>query len=274
MTGCMPWLWILSAVFQFWCILPWIIILYYKSRLLTYTILTILSFGSTALTLYYVYTYDFKVGLLAIENLKYNVFDNVYKSPFTKLQLLLFGLLLSRFYLATQRHKNQSKEQQNWILKKVYNSNSIIFKSAIWLIFLLSFVFFLFSPRDALMNAYSWTKNKNAMFYAFSQFIVIFDLFLVLFMLFTKNVEIFKQFCENKIFAVYSKLAVGLFLIYPTVMFLIYTVGPEPNYASYPSIIYYVVHHLVVGYLLSFVITLVVLLPSMQIMNRVKMLIT
>ena len=118
MTGCMPWLWIFSAVFQFWWIIPWIIILYYKIRWLTYSILTVLSIGSITLTLYYVYTYSFKVGLLALENIKYNVFDTVYKSPLTKFQLLLFALLISRFYLFTQKHKSLSKENQNWILKK------------------------------------------------------------------------------------------------------------------------------------------------------------
>ena len=94
-----------------------------------------------------------------------------------------------------------------------------MFKSFIWIIFLSTFIVFLFMGKGALVNPYAWSANQNAMFYAFSQFIVIFDLFLLMFLMFTENAQYFKQFWEAKIFSVYSKLAVTLFLIYPTIMF-------------------------------------------------------
>lgn len=95
MSGCLPWLWVFSAVFQFWCVMPWIVLLYNKSKAVTFSLLSVLAAGSLILTMYYAWIHHFKVGLLAPENLKDNVFDVVYKSPFTKLHLLLMSFTFS-----------------------------------------------------------------------------------------------------------------------------------------------------------------------------------
>ena len=64
MSGCMPWMWILSGIFQFWCLIPLIVMLYDKNRLVTYALLFFFSVFSIFYTMYLVYQNNFKVGVL------------------------------------------------------------------------------------------------------------------------------------------------------------------------------------------------------------------
>jgi len=63
-------------------------------------------------------------------------------------------------------------------------------------------------------------------------------------------------------------------MIYPTVIFFLYSSGSESNYVGYPTIVFAFVHHFVVGFGISFVLTLVVLLPIYKIVNRIKLIMT
>lgn len=219
-NGCLPWLWVLSAVFQFWLLMPWVILLYYKTRLVTYTILTLLSAGSLFLTMYYAWIYDFQVGLLSPQNIKNNVFDLVFKSPLTKFHLLLMSFAFSRFYFVIQKHKAQSPAEQNWLMKRVYKSNSLIFKLVLWGFLMSTFLFYIFSSKKSLLLPPLWSRFENTAYYGFGKFVAFMDLFLLMFILLTDNAPAVKTVFSSGFAAVYAKLSLAVYLVFPTVMLL------------------------------------------------------
>jgi hypothetical protein len=63
-------------------------------------------------------------------------------------------------------------------------------------------------------------------------------------------------------------------MIYPTVIFFLYCSGAEANYVSYPTVVYSAVHHFVASYAISFVLTLIVLIPLIKVVNKIKLIMT
>jgi len=198
----------MSSVFQFWCIIPWFLILHYKSRIANYTLLSLLFIFSIGLTIYLAYHNDFKVGVLAFENLQSNVFDRVIKSPFTKLHLFLLSFSFSRFYLALQKHKLRLKEPMYPLIARVYKRESYLFTGALWGVFLMIFCTYLFIGRNALINPYAWTRWQNTLFYGFAKFMIYFCLLFLMFILMTDNSPAIKKLFKMRYLAVFSKLAV------------------------------------------------------------------
>lgn len=274
MSGCLPWLWTLSAIFQVWCVIPWVILLHHKSKWLVYSILVTLGAFSIAWTMHLVYYYDFKVGVLAIENMQGNVFDRVIKSPLTKLHLLPMCFAFSRLYLAIQEHKNYSKDVQNKMISKFYKRDSWIFTGALWGILLLAFGYYLICGRPALINAYVWSKTENMLFYGFAKFLIFFSYFMLLFILFTDNSPLVKQLFMASQFQYLAKLSICVFLIYPTIIFVLYCSGSAGVFVSYPTIIYAAAHHFVIAYLLSYIITDGFLNTTWKIVDRIRVIIT
>jgi hypothetical protein len=274
MSGCIPWIWILSGIFQFWWVIPWFILLHSKSKIFNYLALTLLSGVSIGLTMYLVYTYEFKVGVLAFENLEHDVFYKVVKSPFTKMHLLLLGFAFSRFYLAVQKHKSGEKTDKKSIISKIYRSKSKIFATVLWIVLFAVFGAYLFIGRSALINPYAWSKWENTLFYGFAKFLIYFVLLLLMFILMTDNAPTVKGVFMNSYFWAFSKLSVWVFMIYPTVIFFLYCSGAEANYVSYPTVVYSAVHHFVVSYSISFVLTLIVLIPLIKVVNKIKLIMT
>jgi hypothetical protein len=274
MGGCLPWIWILSGIFQFWLCIPPILILYRKSKIATYLFLFLISAGSIAYTMYLVYKYDFKVGVLAFENLQDNVFDRVICSPLTKFHLLLMSFAFSRFYLAIQDHKAKPEVEQSWVMKKIYNRDSWIFTGALYGVMFSVFLVYLLIGRSALKNPYLWTRWENTLFYGFAKFMIFFVLLFLLFILYTENSPMIKKLFMIDYFSAISKLSFCVFLIYPTVIFFLYARGTNAFFISYPTIVYAFVHHFVISFAISLCITMAFLIPLFNIIHKLKIIIT
>jgi len=196
--------------------------LYDRNKFITYILLIFFSVFSIVYTIILVDQYNFRVGVLVFENFKDNVFDKIIRSPLTKFHLILMSFSFSRLYLAIQRQNQLPKENQSGFIRLVYNRNSYLFSGILWIVFLVTFVYYLLMGRNPLVNAYEWSKFQNAMFFGFAKFIIFFDLFLVMFIIFTKNAPNLTTLFSHRYFTALSKLFGGVYLIYPTVIFFLY----------------------------------------------------
>ena len=228
----------------------------------------ILSLFSISLILYSVFKYDFKARLLSIENIKDGMFDKIFKNPFTKFYLILISLLLSRFYLEVQRFK--SRKDHHWIISKIYKSNKFLPKMVLRLFTLALFITYVVSIHFALLDAGIWSTTENALFYAFNPFLLIISVSLLLMFLVSENAPWIMSLWCSSLFAMLSKLTLVLFLIYPTVMFMVSTGGSKSNVAGLSTIFTYAAHNFVVGYLISFVLYLVILMPIFRIKDIIN----
>ena len=192
------------------------------------------------------------------------------KSPFTKFHLLLFSFAFSRFYLYLHDQRALPHNKRSLFIRLVYKRQSYLFTLSLWGFFAATFLFYLLIGRSALKNPYLWTRWQNTWFYGFAKFIIFMDLFLFMFLIFTKNPAFLTPLFSHKYFTFVAKLCAGVYVIYPTVIFFLYGNGAQGFYINYPNIVYGYVHHLLVSMIISLIFLLVLIIPFFNILNRLK----
>ena len=250
--------------------MPILVVCWKKLPKLFHLLAVCLILFQIALSMALVFKYEFRVGVIAIENIRFAMFDRYLSSPFTKFMPIFLGCYLSIFFrkILIWRQTKKVEDRIDQMIAYLDSSDGCKKpKSHFWVVWGLafislgSFMTYILMALTANQHPYSWSTTANAIYYGFNRVPYFISLSAILVVIFTKNLRLIEYLLGWVGWRVLARLTFGAFLAYPLVIFLLYANTEQPFFLRYPSIIWSLFHHVTVSYLFSFVFFLVIESP-------------
>uniref|UniRef100_A0A7S3IWR1 Acyltransferase 3 domain-containing protein n=1 Tax=Strombidium inclinatum TaxID=197538 RepID=A0A7S3IWR1_9SPIT len=211
--GCYQFAWPLQVDMQIALLVPFIALVYWKSRVAGNTLMVLFIFTNVAVNMYYSYTYDLKIGFLHTTN--YFLLQAIISKPWTKTANIGFAFIMVDIYfqiLAYRKVKASAEKSLKFpVLHKIHTKGwlgNLILLGGLALIFT-NFFFCTHWNADP-MDA---TKFGNAIYYGLSRPLWILGVAMVLFSIFTGHFGKAKAFLSTNNMRIIAKsVAIGTVL--------------------------------------------------------------
>ena len=164
--------------------------------------------------------YDFKAGLLAMEN--FPIVDAFFSKPYTKLFATALGVSFAHLYTDIQKYRSLPSNDRSKAYPKLHifiNSKlinySILSVSAAVILLALNIC------HPALSYPYNWSTLQNMLYFSLGRFSFVLCIAMVIMVLINGHLTIFKNFATSKLIMACGKSVFMIGLTYPVLFSLI-----------------------------------------------------
>jgi hypothetical protein len=206
---------------QIWVLLPLVVIIFKKSKLLFTLVCCSMIVLSSVYLGYTFWTYKLTVGTLSFED--YYIYAYIFMKPYGQTHGTAFGMLMGWLYLSCLKYRAVTDaEKPNYRILHAFHSKwypSFI----VSLLGLFLFLTVIGLPYDPNNDAYSWDRTQNTLYGCLSNPSYVLAICMMTQSFFFKRLNGARAFLGSNFFMYLSKLNYSVFLLYPFFIFFSYT---------------------------------------------------
>ena len=252
LEGCYYWAYVIPNDMILHIFFPMFIIIYKKKNTIFWILMTFFFLLGFVINGYIVIYNKFTVGILTFED--YYLFSYLYNKPYTKLHILVSGMVMGVFYLRLVAYKKLDENDQmikHPYIYTMHTSKIFVACAYIYAFGVLNAV--TMTPLEANKNGYSWNSTQNIFYLLFARFGYITSLITMIIIILTGNGNYMKWLLSLYIWRPLARLTFVVYLIFPLVISIEYFGTEKQIYSNYSRSTISMVSDIFITYFFAFI---------------------